>query len=282
MKTLLTLLISMSILSSCKTDPATNTQDFSTPKTLKNVSYGKDSLQNMDIYLPAGRNSDITKAIVLIHGGGWNGGSKAEFDPYIDTLKTRMPDYAIFNLGYRLVNNQNLFPTQELDIKAALDHITAHAVPYGINKEKIAVLGFSAGAHLALLQAYKYNHPSIKAVVDFFGPTDLVTMYNRPWHPLVPYALQMVTGTTPKSNPEIYKTSSPVNYVKTTSPPTLIIHGVKDQVVDISQSKLLKNKLAAEGVIHELVEYPGLGHGWYGANMTNSFNRVEIFLKAHL
>jgi acetyl esterase/lipase len=236
----------------------------------------------MDIYLPAGRTAALTKSIILIHGGGWNGGGKYEFAAYIDSIRRRMPQYAIYNLNYRLVNGGNLFPAQEHDIKTALDFICKNADEQKVNKDKFVLLGASAGGHLALLQAYKYPSPKIKAVIDFFGPTDLVAMYQHPWHPLIPYALQMVTGTTPLANPELYKQSSPINFVNSHSAPTLIFHGEHDNVVNISQSKELKNKLEQAGVRHDLIIYPGERHGWRGKALTNSFDHIETFLKANV
>ena len=93
-----------------------------TAKTLLNVSYGSNASQAMDIYLPANRSTTSTKVIVLIHGGGWTTGDKNDplFLPTVDTLKRRLPGYAIFNINYRLsATPYFLFPTQEMDVKAA-------------------------------------------------------------------------------------------------------------------------------------------------------------------
>jgi acetyl esterase/lipase len=274
----------MSLFISCQKGAGTAqaATDYAIAETKRDVSYGADSMQRMDIYLPAGRSATTTKSVVLIHGGGWNAGSKNDFASYIDTLKKRFPDYAIFNLDYRLATSNTIFPTQEMDVKAAIDFIVANALEYGINKNEMALLGASAGAHLALLQAYKYNDVKIKVAIDFFGPTDLTVMYNEPWHSMIPYLLQMLTGTTPSANPKIYQQSSPAYFVTAKTPPTLILQGGSDQVVDPSQSRLLKDKLEKAGVDHELVIYPREGHGWYGANLTDSFNRIEAFLKKHM
>jgi acetyl esterase/lipase len=274
----------MSLFTSCQKGAGTAqaATDYTIAETKLNVSYGNDSMQRMDIYLPAGRSEIATKAVVLIHGGGWNAGSKNDFAFYIDTLRKRFPDYAIFNLDYRLATSNTIFPTQEMDVKSAIDFIAANASNYGVNKNEMALLGASAGAHLALLQAYKYNDVKIKAVIDFFGPTDLTVMYNEPWHSMIPYLLQMLTGTTPSANPKIYQQSSPAYFVTTQTAPTLILQGGSDQIVDPSQSRLLKDKLEKAGVDHELVIYPRERHGWYGANLTDSFNRIEAFLKKHV
>src|SRR6476619_3602441 len=102
-KTLLTLLISMYIITSCqRNEHVLAKEDLSQPKTILDLSYGKDTAQRMDIYLPSNRSVNTTKSIVLIHGGGWNSGSKNDFITYIDSFRKRMPDYAIFNINYRL------------------------------------------------------------------------------------------------------------------------------------------------------------------------------------
>lgn len=244
------------------------------------VAYGKDSAQRLDVYLPAGRSGRITRSLVLIHGGGWNSGSKADFRSYVDSFQKRVPDLAIFNLNYRLFNHGHTFPAQEDDIKTALDFIVSKAGEYAVNPNQFVLLGASAGGHLALLQAYKHSSPRIVGVIDFFGPTDLTAMYQHPWHPMVPFALQMVTGTTPAANSDLYRSSSPVNFVSVQSPPTLIFHGAADQVVNRSQSDSLKKKLDAAGVRNELIIYPSQRHGWHGATLSNSFDHIESFLRS--
>jgi acetyl esterase/lipase len=257
-------------------------QDQNSPQTIRNVSYGSDPQQKMDVYLPGGRSVDSTKLMVLIHGGGWNTGDKSDFDIFVDTLKKRDPSYAIFNINYRLANPPNLFPLQELDVKAAIEFIVTKSTEYNISN-KIVLVGASAGAHLALLQAYKYPSPvKVKAVVDFFAPTELVSLYTNPPNPLVPALLQSVTGHTPSSNPAIYQESSPVNFVTPQSPPTIILQGGLDIVVSPSQSVLLKNELLVKGVAFEYILYPTEGHGWFGANLTDSFDRILAFLAVHV
>ena len=174
------------IMVACKKSDVVATQDYSTPKTLSNVSYGSSSEQKMDIYLPANRSTATTKVLVAIHGGSWSGGDKSDFTPYVDTLRRRFPDYALFNLNYRLAVGANLFPTQENDVKSAIQFILDHATDYGIS-QKFVLMGGSAGAHLALLQGYKYSSQiNPKAIVSFFGPTDLIDMYRHPTNPFVP------------------------------------------------------------------------------------------------
>lgn len=272
----------MSLLSSCQREKS-EASDSTKAKTELNVSYGTDTAQRMDLYLPANRSAATTPVILLVHGGGWNSGHRSDFAFYIDSFKKRLPDHAIVNIGYRLATAGRIFPTQEQDIKAALEWVAAKAADYGFNMEKAGILGVSAGAHLSMLQAYKYSSPvKIAAVVDMFGPTDLTKMYLEPWNPIIPRLLEALTGTTPTANAQAYQQSSPAFFVTAQSPPTLILQGGADFVVDPSQSQLLAAKLQAAGVPHQYIVYPNEGHGWFGNNMVDSFNRIEAFLKEHL
>lgn len=272
----LTTMLLAAFFSSCKKDE----EDKSA--TMLNVSYGSNAQQKMDVYLPAGRSTTDTKVMILIHGGGWNSGDKSDFNAYVDSLKKREPSYAIFNVNYRLAKVPDLFPAQEQDIKAAVEFIYNKRSEYLIS-DKFALVGASAGAHLALLQGYKYSAPvKPKAIIDFFGPTDLVEMYTNPPTPLVPLLLNAVTGATPTTNNNLYTQSSPINFVTAQSPPTIILHGGADIVVPPSQSLFLNVKLSISGVIREYFVYPTEGHGWVGANLTDSFNKIQAFLAANV
>ncbi|HEY6502355.1 MAG TPA: alpha/beta hydrolase, partial [Chitinophagaceae bacterium] len=114
-----------------------------------NVSYGSDAAQNMDVYLPAGRSKTATKVMILVHGGAWATGDKSDFAEYVDTLKKRLPDYAFFNINYRLASIAgNFFPTQENDVKSAISFILGKSDEYNIS-QRFVLLGASAGGHLA-------------------------------------------------------------------------------------------------------------------------------------
>ena len=244
-----------------------------------NVAYGADPKQVMDVYLPADRSVSNTKVMVLIHGGSWSGGDKKTFTAYVDSLKLRLPDYAFININYRLANFvQNRFPTQADDVKLALNYITDRSEEYKISK-RVVLLGASAGAHLALLQAYKYNDP-VKplAVISFFGPVDMAELYNNPVHPQVPGLLQLFIGGTPVANPKLYQEASPIYFASSGSCPTLIFQGGKDPLVNPKQSSQLKAKLDSLKVPNDLIVYPSEGHGWKGSNLVDSFTKIEAFL----
>lgn len=257
-------------------------------RTILDTSYGVDAKQKMDIYLPANRTATSTKVLVLIHGGSWSGGDKSDFNlTVIDTLKKRLPDYAIFNLNYRLaaLPATNTFPTQELDIKSAVEFIYSNRTNFLVG-DKFVAMGFSAGGHLALLHSYKYNTPvKIKAVVDFFGPTNMATMYSDyATNPTAQFGIVALMNGTPTSNPTLYQASSPFTYATTsTACPTIIIQGGADVTVYPTQSTTLRDKLATAGVPNQYVLYPSGGHGnWDAATYTDAFNKIQAFLGVHV
>jgi acetyl esterase/lipase len=266
---------------SCKKETTTDNNEVRAA-TLLNFSYGAAPLQNMDVYLPAGRATASTKVMILIHGGAWAIGDKADFASFVDSLKRRLPAYAIFNINYRLsAFPDNVFPTQEMDVKTAVEYIYSKRAEYLIS-DNFTMVGASAGAHLSLLHAYKYATPvKIKAVVDFFGPTDMTDLYNNPG--TVPQStIAAIVGATPASNSALYQQSSPINFATIGAAcPTIILQGSADPLVNaVRQSGALKNKLQAAGVPVQYVEYAGKGHGddWYSDTFFDAFNKIQAFL----
>ena len=254
-------------------------------KTVLNVAYGPDPQQVMDIYLPASRRADSTKVLVLIHGGAWIAGDKTDFASEIDSLKVRLPDYGIFNINYRLSNGTfNIFPTQEQDVQAAVRYIYGKASDYQVST-KMVLMGASAGGHLAMLQGYKDSVPvRAKAIVSFFGPSNLVDMYINPvgGNPLLSAGLAQAVGNTLIQDPVIYISSSPINFIRSTSPPTILLHGGLDPLVRPTQSSNVSALLTLFGVPNQYVFYPTGGHGnWDAATLTDAFNKVQAFLKAN-
>jgi len=232
----------------------------SKPVEFRDEAYGTDPAQKMDIYLPAGRTTDTTKAIVFIHGGGWVGGDKKDFTQAIDSLKNRSAAYAFFNINYRLATaDKNHFPAAEQDVKQALEYIWQNTRRYQISNITV-VLGASAGAHLAALSAYKHNEKGyIKTAICLIGVYNMTKLYNQAGADLKP-VLSILMGGTPQQNPTAYHDGSPVNYVTEKSPPTLVIHGTEDQVAPIAQAEELVQKLKQAGVAHQYVTYKS-GHG---------------------
>lgn len=251
-------------------------------QVIYNVSYGNDARHMMDVHLPENRSADSTKVMVFIHGGGWTSGSKSDINGFLTTFKNNLPNYAIISINYRLCANDtayvNGFPAQEQDVQQALEFIKSSSAEWKISK-KIVLVGMSAGAHLSLLQAYKHNSDqSIKAVAAFFPPTYLAEGYDN--LPVSKALIELVTGGTPTAVPQTYFESSPANYTNTAIP-TILFHGVNDNIVPISQSILLKDSLFSKGKTVEMVTVPAQGHGFSAAKYAETIGNIGTFFSTY-
>jgi acetyl esterase/lipase len=277
----------ITIFASCSKTDVNLTSETVTALDMKDVPYATVSpFEKMDVYLPAGRSAAATNCLIVIHGGGWNAGDKADMNASISAMKPLLPNYATFNINYRLANSSStVHPAQMDDIDAAIDFITSKATDYKVNANKIVLIGASAGAHLALLKAYKQNsNGKVKAVVDLFGPTDLFWMYyNHPFLALTQSTLINFLGVSASDNPSAYRNASPINFVTANVPPTLILHGQDDFIVPIRESDSLKAALQNNGVAHQYVIYPNAGHGdWSSATWTDAYGRIASFVKTYV
>lgn len=281
---LLLILITCSFLA-CKKNKKT-VEEPEPPTVAENKfgqSYGSDAKQKFDIYLPANRTTTSTPVLFLVHGGGWSEGDRVDLIQAIDGLKTLFPTYAFVNLSYRLyANGQNKFPTQELDVKTCIENVLTRKNEFKIS-DKFSMIGFSAGAHLSLLYAYKYGPVSFRprSVVSFFGPTDLCRLYDQGSLP-VRTLLTDIAGNRATSDSTLYISSSPVQFINQNSSPTLIFQGSADDVVPYQQAEILNNKLLQSNVVHEYKLYPNEGHGFTEITTLDAIARTQAFIVAQM
>lgn len=249
-------------------DSSDDNTDYTTPmssevaKQMLDVSYGAHEQQNMDIYLPAGRITNLTKVFLLVHGGGWCTGDKVDMNFLIVYLKTNFPDHAIVNLNYRLGTSESIgYPKQIQDIAAAIKYLNDRTGEYHIGKS-YAMIGVSAGAHLSMLYGYHHNQAGqIKNVCSIVGPADFSDP-NYEGNELFATGLPFFVGNYPSyhSNPAIYNEISPVNYISLFSPKTIMFYGGKDNLVPKTQGEILRNRLNQFLVYNEFYEYTEMGH----------------------
>lgn len=245
-------------------------------KELKNVAYGNDPEQKMDIYLPQGRDEN-TKVFILVHGGGWSGGSKADFNYVVPILKAEFPNAAIVNINYRLATMQSpAFPKQIKDIETVIQHLKES--DYNISSD-YAFIGASAGAHLAMLYSYKYDiSHDVKAVANIVGPADFTDPFYAN-HPYFQYAALYLVGNVANRD-EASVEVSPALHVTKESPATILFYGGQDPVVPSSQATRLKAKLDSAGVYNEYHLYKNGGHGnWNQPTMKDFQEKLIFFLR---
>jgi acetyl esterase/lipase len=253
-------------------------------KTILDVAYGTDANQKMDVYLPENRTVN-TKTIVTIHGGAWFSGDKMDVNFILDSMRKRLPTYAFVNINYRLALAPfNIFPTANNDLTTALSFLISKKTEY-IIADKVILFGLSAGAHMALYEAYKNNSANnIKAVISAFGIPDLADMWINPagTPTFTRPALTNYLGVSYTANPLLYTQASPTTYANSLSVPTQLFHGTADTLVRYQQSVNLKNKLTTLGVPVQYTEYAGEGHGWFGAPLSDTYAKMTLFIKQYL
>jgi acetyl esterase/lipase len=237
-----------------------------------NIPYNYDTLKKhlLDIYLPPNAKGKVP-LVIWVHGGGWLSNDKyADMGYMKETIAEIIHQgYALASIDYRF-STQAVFPAQMLDCNRAISFLYDNAEKYGLDKERFALMGFSAGGHLASLVGLSKNNAvegffmpgsskkfSFKAVVDFYGPADL-TLFPGANDAKSPEAL--LIGAAPLDRPDLAKIASPVSYVDENDPPFLIIHGEKDDLVSTRQSQLLHSWLKVKGVPTELIVVPDAPH----------------------
>ncbi|HZH72760.1 MAG TPA: alpha/beta hydrolase, partial [Mariniphaga sp.] len=252
----------------------------------KNIN-GK-SLQ-LDIYKSADSTEPLP-LLVFIHGGSWKGGKRSDYLVYI--LKFAGMGYATATVSYRLLSD-GLYPAAIEDVCDAVKWLADQGKQFGYDPTKIALIGGSAGAHLAMLAGYGWSGSGndmppefnlvgrhhIKAVVNIYGPADLTTEYAR--NQLL---VENFLGHSFNENPEVYKKASPVIWLNPDSPPTLIFHGTSDRLVPVSQSDFLKEKLDSLDVANEYYRLPFWPHVMDVSQRVNDFmvERMNEFFKKYL
>ncbi|MFC3416721.1 alpha/beta hydrolase [Algoriphagus hitonicola] len=243
-------------------------------------TYGQDPRQSFDVYLPEGRTRENTPLLIYIHGGAWIDGSKDEFLQFKPWMEQSFPDYAFVAINYRLYDfntEANSFPTQENDVILAIEQILSELDEWNIS-DQVILAGGSAGGHLALLHGYKHQPiGNIQGIIAFFPPTNLSTLYD--FNFLTESGLREILEGTPETNPELYQSSSPVSYVDENTIPTIFFHGTVDNVVPISQSEELEEKLIQFDVAHRFITVPGQGHGFDPDTYVNLIEEAAQFIR---
>lgn len=228
-----------------------------------------------DRYLP--RSSQPKASLLFVHGGSWRNGTRDEYPQLFSYLASR--GYEVVSLTYRLAP-EHPYPAGPDDVALALEKLHGQGRP-------TFLMGRSSGAHLALLAAYR-KPELVSGVVGFYPPVDMVWSYQHPSNPAVLVsreALGQFLGGTPIDKPIVYNDASPLRIVQKSAPPTLLIHGERDSLVYIQQSRMLAERLLKLQVPRYLVELPWAEHGGdvtiYGPTGVLSAYAIESFIEAN-
>lgn len=229
-------------------------------KQINYVSYPDGATLSMDYY-----PSQIVgnrACVIIVHGGAWNKGDNKQL-PELNSHLALM-GYNVAVINYRLAPKYQS-PAPVDDVNAALIYLKKHAATLHIDTNNFVLLGRSAGAQIALLAAYTMHDKSIKGVIDYYGPADMVWGYSIPASPLIMDSRQVMRdyiGGSYEQVPEKFAASSPLEFIDHQSPPTLIIHGDNDVLVSPEHSRRMNEKLEKNGIKHFLLKLPWATHGF--------------------
>jgi len=223
---------------------------------IKDVNYLPDGrAEKADLYLPKRPDETVSPAVVLIHGGGWFGGDKAKKTREASIAEFLAQNgYVAISINYKLsAKNSPSWPQNLYDCKTAVRFLRKNASLYHIDPQKIALIGFSAGAHLAALTALTADNkdlagkddylpvPSdVRAIVCFYGVFDLLTFENK-------NMTRQMLGVSLQQDPNLWSLASPASHITRDAPPFLLIHGSADKVVSIKHSSQMHSLLLQAG-----------------------------------
>jgi acetyl esterase/lipase len=228
------------------------------------VATAGDVKLTADIYRPplGGRYP----CVVQLYGGSWRGGEPGDDAHFARYLASR--GFVVFAIDYRHAPRWQ-WPTQIEDVRNDLRWVRDHAAEWDADPARLAIFGRSAGGHLAMLAAYEPGAPPIAAVVSYYGPVDLAAGYREPPvpNPLDTQAIERdFLGGTPDQVPDRYRDASPIMYVSDahagTKPPTLLIYGARDHIVEAKFGRQLDERLRASGSTSIYLEIPWAEHAF--------------------
>jgi acetyl esterase/lipase len=256
----------------------------------QDIAYSKVGSRELklDIARPAEGDGPFP-AVLVIHGGAWRQGNKADVRPILPQFVEH--GFVAISPEYRFCP-QNAFPAQIHDVKAAVRWLKVNAKKYRIDPDRIGAMGFSAGGHLAMMLGLTSPNDGlegdvsagapdsrVKAVVNYFGPTDLAAKdipdICKPW-------VKDFLGGSPQDRPDAAAKASPLTFVSKDDAPVLTFQGTKDSLVPYNQAIKLAEAMSSAGVPGRVELILGADHGWAGAEMARTVNETFGFLDRYL
>ncbi|MBW5424410.1 alpha/beta hydrolase fold domain-containing protein [Streptomyces sp. BG9H] len=228
-------------------------------------------------------------AVVWVHGGGWNKGHRSQTPEWNRWFNAR--GWSVFDIDYRLAPRATQLD-QIGDVKCAVGWVKRHARAYGVDPDRLLLMGSSAGGNLALSAAYtdgdsrvpascEARDSSVSGVISLYGPTDMRRLIAGTALRADPMMARLMGGSA-ASAPARYRLGSPARLVRGDLPPTLLLHGGADRAVPVAQARELARRLKGAGAPATYVELPWADHcfdvNWGGWGSQIARAATERFL----
>jgi acetyl esterase/lipase len=250
---------------------AATSLDYTGVQVKKDIPYlGAGSAEKLDLYRP--EKLDKGKrypAVVIIHGGGWSGGTKGATREQNFATNLVRASYICVSIDYTLATPEHhTWPEVLYQCKSAVQFLRKNANVYQVDATHIGVIGGSAGGHLALMVGltsvtrsleppgpYRGVSSRVQAVADFYGPTNLSALPST-------HNCEVMLGVNKSQGATLWEQASPANLVTRHAPPVLVVQGSEDKGVPVSQAELILEKLKEAGVPHDFILVKGAGHSF--------------------
>ena len=214
----------------------------------------------LNIYRPLAKGKYPT--LIVIYGGAWRTGTPTSYEQFSYYMAAQ--GYSVIAIDYRHAPEYR-FPSQLEDVRSALQYIQDHARDLEVDTEKMAIMGRSSGGHLATLAAYQQDTIPFRAVITYYGAVNLTEgYYDLPFpDPIdIRAVLHDFLGGSPEEFPELYHQASPINYPRPNLPPSLLVYGGRDHLVQAKFGRQLHNKLRTAENQVVLLEIPWADHAF--------------------
>ncbi len=220
----------------------------------------------LDLYQPAdpaGAERSRRPCVVVIHGGGWDGGDRSQLAEWNHWLAAR--GWVVAAVSYRLAPKWQ-WPAQRADVLAAVDWLKTRAGELDLDPMRFVLLGRSAGGQLATAVGYGANDPAIRGVIALYGPHDMPFAWSVSREDDVLNSLnlmrQYMGGPPDDARRDHYATASGQAMAHAESPPTLLVHGDPDTLAWVRHSERLAERLRELGVPHYFLRLPWATHAF--------------------
>ncbi|MEL6927366.1 MAG: alpha/beta hydrolase [Cyanobacteria bacterium J06600_6] len=238
---------------------------FDTPETAE---------LKLNLYQPLA--SGKYPAIVVLYGGAWQRGTASNDEAFSRYMAGQ--GYSVVAIDYRHAPKYK-FPAQLEDVQTALQYIVDNAEKLEVNSDLVAIMGRSAGGHLAKLAAYQPNAIPFRAVVSYYGPVDLTEGYKDlpvPEPIKIRQVLRDFLGGSPQEIPDVYQAASPITYVRPNLPPSLLVYAQNDHVVKSEFGDRLSRQLRSADNLTVFLDLPWAEHA-FDAIFSGVSNQIALY-----
>ncbi|NBC66173.1 MAG: alpha/beta hydrolase fold domain-containing protein [Bacteroidetes bacterium] len=247
---------------------ATGKDSNAPDKLLTYKTFGETELK-LHIFTPEDyKTSDKRPAIVFFFGGGWRGGSPSQFYPHSRYLASR--GMVAISAEYRVESRHNTTPREcVMDSKSAIRWIRQHAGELGVDPERVAAGGGSAGGHVAAATATTDGFEEEGEDLSIPSRPDALVLFN----PVFDNGPEGYGHSRVKS---YWKEFSPMHNIDNTAPPTIVFLGTEDTLIPVSTARKYKSLMEENGRRCDLHLYKGQPHGFFNYDRREYYNKTVI------